>query len=99
MLGLNRTISKRGKSAFEFMRIAEAEDGLVFYASPSGKPATPFAAIEADDQHVVFENRKNDFPQRILYQREKDALLATIEGEIDGKKQSMSWKWIRDTKE
>ena len=98
MLGLNRTTPKRGKAAFEFMRIAETEAGLVFYASPNGKPATPFAATEADDQHVVFENPKSDFPQRILYQLDQDALLATIEGEVDGQKQSMSWKWIRDSR-
>jgi len=40
MLGVNRTIAASGKASFEFLRIAQTPEGLSYFASPQGKPAT-----------------------------------------------------------
>ncbi len=97
MVGVNRTAFPNGKGTFEFLRISETEKGLTYFASPAGKPATPFLIKALDKQTVVFENTANDFPHRILYERVGDTLVASIEGEIKGKSKSMKWTWKRST--
>ena len=56
MLGLGRTVKGGRAVEFEFMRIEEKGDGLVYLASPGGKPATPFPLVERGDMSVVFES-------------------------------------------
>ncbi len=97
MVGVNRTTFPNGKATFEFLRIAETDKGLTYFASPTGKPATPFLVKTIEKQKVVFENTSNDFPHRILYERVDDTLVASIEGEIKGKSKSMKWTWKRST--
>jgi Domain of unknown function (DUF6265) len=97
MLGAHRDIRSGGRTAFEFFRIAETTDGLVYFASPSGRPATPFTAIDVAARRVVFENASHDFPQRIIYEGSAsgDTLTARIEGSENGRSHSMSWTWTR----
>ena len=95
LLGMNRSVYRSGKASFEFLRIAETPTGITYFASPSGKAATPFILKEASDNHVVFENKDHDFPQRIIYRRQKDLLSARIEGVIKGKDESMEWTWTQ----
>ena len=82
MLGVNRVITPRG-TQFEFLRIAPHEGGLALLASPGGKPAVPFALIESDPSRAVFANPEHDFPQRITYARDGDALSARVEARQD----------------
>jgi hypothetical protein len=93
MLGATRTVAM--KTSFEFLRIADDGEGLTYFASPSGRPATPFRMVEMGDQRVVFENPEHDFPQRILYWREGDRLRARIEGEEDGEAHGTEFSWER----
>ena len=97
MLGVNRSVFANGKSMFEFLRIAETSDGLTYFASPRGAPATPFELKEISANRATFENLKNDFPQRIVYRRDEDRLIARIEGSVNGKAQSMVWNWTSAT--
>jgi hypothetical protein len=85
MLGLNRTVSNEGKTAFEFLRIFTQDNEVIYAASPGGKPATYFILIESSDNKLVFENPEHDFPQRIIYRANNDnELAAKIEGEVNG---------------
>lgn len=93
MLGLHRDVPSTGKAGFEFLRIAETPEGIVYYASPGGRPATPFPLKEAAGQHAVFENAEHDFPQRIIYWREETVLHARVEGILDGKAAAEEWAW------
>jgi hypothetical protein len=93
MLGLHRDVKGGKTTGFEFLRIEARPEGLVYLASPGGKPATPFRAIEVSADRVVFENKEHDFPQRILYWRAPGALHARIEGVMGGKASSMEWRW------
>ncbi len=95
MVGVNRTSFPNGKGTFEFLRIAETGSGLTYFASPSGKPATPFLIKSIEETKVIFENLANDFPHRIIYAKSGDALTASIEGEIKGQRKSMNWIWKR----
>ena len=84
MLGMARTVQDDTTRAFEFMRIVERDDGLVFIAQPNGAAPVEFNATDIGDAHVVFENPENDFPQRVLYRLTAPGLLhARIEGATD----------------
>ena len=83
---------RNGRSGFEFARIAPLQDGVLAYvAQPAGAAPTPFRLIESGPQRVVFANPANDFPHRILYQREGDVLTARIEGADDDETRSAEW--------
>lgn len=92
MLGTNLTA--RG---FEFLRIAANEQGgLSYYSMPDGRaPPTAFVMGAPARQRAVFENPTHDFPQRIIYERNGDALHARIEGTIDGRSESADWTFQR----
>jgi hypothetical protein len=93
MLGVNRTVTSAGKSSYEFLRIAKTAAGISYFASPGGRPAVEFPLIESGPTRAVFENPKHDFPQRIIYELDGDALNARIEGTIGGQKRGMQWRW------
>ncbi|MDH3743690.1 MAG: DUF6265 family protein [Acidobacteriota bacterium] len=98
MLGLHRDVGPGDRLFFEFLRIAETADGLVYFASPKGREATAFGMVEMAPGRVVFENPDHDFPQRIGYRLEgEDTLVAWIEGEIEGEKAGSEWRWVRSS--
>jgi hypothetical protein len=82
---------------FEFLRIAANEDGgLSYYSMPNGaSPPTAFAMTSHVDQRAVFENPQHDFPQRIIYERDGDTMVARIEGPMEGRTESMQWRFER----
>jgi hypothetical protein len=45
----------------------------------------------------VFENPEHDYPQRIIYQREGNLLIARIEGEVSGEAKGQQWQWQLST--
>ena len=101
LVGMHKD-SKGGRMvAFEFFRIAPGDSGGVcYFASPGGRPATRFCAIELGQARVVFENLEHDFPQRVLYWLEPDGRLhARIEGTIGGKPAAEDWIWSRRRKD
>ena len=96
MLGLHRDVVKARTVSFEFLRIEATAQGETYWASPGGRPATPFRLVEVKDKRVVFENPEHDFPQRIIYWLSDDgALHAKIEGTQGGKSSSAEWTWRR----
>jgi hypothetical protein len=100
MLGVNRTIvvgddeeTDRRTVAFEFLRIEHTGEGeIIYYAAPAGRdPPAPFTLIERSPTRFVFENPEHDFPQRIIYEQQRDGLLLRIEGIEDGAVKSREW--------
>ncbi len=96
MLGLNRTTREGKRSSFEYMRIVQRAEGIVFIAQPSGQAPVEFPASQVDGNSIVFENSTNDFPKRIVYKLDdQKRLYARIEGEVGGKVESMEWTWTK----
>jgi hypothetical protein len=95
MVAANLSTFAGGKRSFEFLRIADTADSFSYYASPGGKPPVEFRLKEAGDRRVVFENAQHDFPQRILYWRDGEALVARVEGTMKGKERSEEWRFTR----
>jgi hypothetical protein len=96
MLGLHRDVSGGRTVSYEFLRIEAGAEGITYWASPRGRPATPFRLSELNEKRVVFENPEHDFPRRIIYWLDKDgALHAKIEGILNGKQAAEEWTWRR----
>jgi hypothetical protein len=93
MVGLHRDVFPDETSFFEFLRIVSTDKGLTFIASPRGTGTTEFELAILNQQSVVFENLEHDFPQRIIYRREGDQLIARIEGQTGGGPQTREWIW------
>jgi hypothetical protein len=82
MLGMSRTITKGKVIEHEFMQIREGPGGALFFiALPSGQKEAAFQILSLGTTEAVFENKQNDFPQRIIYALRSDgSVLAAIEG-------------------
>jgi hypothetical protein len=94
IVGVSRTVDGLS-NAFEFMRIENRKDGIVFLAQPNGNPPTPFLLTSHDAKTLVFTNPAHDFPQRIEYRRTgTDTLEATV-GMLDGKGQKLTFRYAR----
>lgn len=77
MLGYGRTI-RQSAAGFEYLRLEQRENTVVFIAQPSGGPPTEFMATEVNERFVRFANPDHDFPRVIEYQLNDDLLEATI---------------------
>ena len=94
MIGIHRDAGKGRTLLFEFLRIEQQGDQIVYLSMPNGRsPATPFPLKEVSGTRVVFENLTHDFPQRIIYWKDGNDLRARIEGTMNGKAGSEEWKW------
>jgi hypothetical protein len=96
LLGLSRTTRGDTLVEFEFIRIYEDGDTLVFAAAPSGQPAAEFRALRPHSPELVFENPAHDFPQRIRYRPSgSDSLIASIEGSRGGQPRRVVFAYRR----
>lgn len=81
MIGAGRTVGGGTTKFFEFLRIEQRGESLVYVAMPRGKGTTEFAMSSIDATSVTFENPKHDFPQSIRYWRDGERLCARVAGE------------------
>ena len=95
MVGVHRDVSPEGEAFFEYLRIEVRPEGVFYVASPMGRGETAFRLVESSVGRAVFENLRHDFPRRITYWREGDALYARAEGVEKGKARSEEWAWQR----
>lgn len=94
MLGVNRTTRDQKNTGFEFLRIEQRGDSIVYLPQPQGKPVTEFPLKELKDKLVMFENTQIEFPQRVSYRLTEDGkLVARIEGKIRGESRAKEWVW------
>jgi Domain of unknown function (DUF6265) len=85
MLGVSRSVRNGQARQFEFMRLRDTPQGLVFIALPSGQRETHFTAERIDARSASFHNPGHDFPQRVVYElADADTLDARIEGQRNG---------------
>lgn len=86
MLGVSRRTAGGYTREFEYMRIVTSGGGgFDLIAQPNGNDETRFNSVSFDDTQISFDNPTNDFPTRIVYERDgADALNARIEGTHQG---------------
>jgi hypothetical protein len=93
MLGMSRTVVDGKTTEWEFLMIRGGPKGLEYVAKPSGQPEAVFTATAATASDVVFENPAHDFPKKIIYTRKSDALVASIEGPMNGKTRRIDFSY------
>lgn len=101
MIGANLTTSRNGKASWELLRLVRGSEGWTFWASPNGDTPTPFRMLEAESgsQRAVFDRGGSEFPTRVVYWRDGEALLARIEGRRRGNPAAIEWRFTRGTAE
>lgn len=95
MLGVNRAVRAGKMPFFEFLRIEQRPEGIVFVASPLGRAGTDFPLKELAPERVGFENPEHDFPQRITYWLDGDSLVAEASAGEGEQRQVQSFRWPR----
>jgi Domain of unknown function (DUF6265) len=93
MLAVHRDTTGGKATGFEFLRIEQVGDALVYRAMPEGRPATDFRRVAQGPACIVFENPEHAYPRRILYWGDGARLHARIEGTRQGKPASKEWVW------
>jgi hypothetical protein len=84
MLGASREGRGETLRSWEAIRIQRQPDGTLAYIPvPSGGAPVVFAMVRQDEHSIEFANPAHDYPQRIRYWREGNALHAEI-SLIDG---------------
>jgi len=95
MVNVGRTVQADKLIEYEMILIREQEGRLAYQAHPSGQPSAVFMSRIIGDREVVFENLQHDFPQRVGYKREGDALVAWIEGPRNGQMRRIEFPYRR----
>jgi hypothetical protein len=94
MLGVGRTISDGVAREYEFLRLQAGADGVpVYWSSPNSVTPVGFRLSQAGPSTATFDNPTHDFPQRIIYARDGETMVATISA-MDGS-HAMSWTYRR----
>jgi hypothetical protein len=97
MLGMGRTVRDGKATDWEFMRIEQRGDTLVFIAMPRGnKTETEFTLTgTVKPGEVVFENPAHDFPQVVSYRFDARTLTGRIEGKLKDKPTAIDFPFVR----
>lgn len=93
------TISGNDTVISEQVKIIEIKDEIYYEATVrgqnQGKPVL-FKLITSTAEKLIFENKTHDFPQQIIYKLDgKDKLLATIQGNENGKLKVFKFKYSK----
>jgi hypothetical protein len=95
MLGINRTVKDGRAVEYEFLRINEENGTLVYTAIPSGQEKASFTLAGGATGEFIFENKDHDYPQRVIYKSLDGALLASIDGSMNGKSRRIDFPMQR----
>ena len=95
MLGMGRTVRDGKLVEYESVVLREEDGKLAYEAHPSGQPSAVFLSKTLDESSVVFENPAHDYPQRVGYTRDGEALLAWIDGMSNGKSRRVDFPYRR----
>jgi len=96
--GIGKYIDSAGNVlSSEEIQIVLRDDKLLYIPVVSnqndGEPVV-FTEVSFSDTLIVFENKEHDFPQRITYHKQPgNALLAFIEGDINGENQRIDYPY------
>lgn len=95
MMGISRTVVKDRTTEHEFLILRAGAKGLEYVAKPSRQAETIFTATRISSSEAVFENPAHDFPTRITYRVAEGGLVATIDGNLNGKPRAIDFTFQR----
>jgi len=87
--GQSYFIKEKDTIHFETIVLQQTGENLTYSANVKGqnenKPVS-FSFTETNENQIVFENKKHDYPQKISYQKApNNNIVATVSGVIEGK--------------
>lgn len=81
----------------EYVSIQMINDKLTYIARPKGQSMVSFTLIESGNGKFIFENKANDYPQKLTYQKqENDSLSITLDGVANGIDRSITFKYEKE---
>ena len=89
------SVTRRGGriAQWEQLRIVTRDGVTLYQAMPGGRAAADFVLVDQGPEGAVFENRENDWPNIIVYERHETGLTATVSG-LDGEDEpEMRWDY------
>lgn len=95
MMGMSRTVRGDTVVEYEFVRLFERKEALVYAAQPSGQPSAEFTSTQIADGAITFANPQHDFPQRVIYRLAGDSLHARVEGTMNGRERGVDFRYAR----
>jgi len=105
LVAVSRGLSDGKVSLVELSAIEPTDDGLVLrlrHFHPGLKPwdaekdgPLEWKLVESTEKRVVFEDKAQDFPRRVIYERKGDVLHAILEGERGGQPVRMDFELPR----
>lgn len=91
--GRGLSIKEGDTTVTETLLIIEVNGKINFIARPSGQALIGYPMIEIGNGEVVFENKAQNFPQKISYQSSsKDSLNVTISGVVPQGERKVTFK-------
>lgn len=87
------SVTRRGGriTEWEQLRIVTRSGTSLYQAMPGGRTATDFVLVDQAPEGAVFENRDNDWPNVIVYEREGAGLTVTARGLESEDEPQMRW--------
>ena len=83
----------------ETILLEQRADSITYSANVKGQnndKAVPFTLTTANTNSLLFENLKHDYPQKIVYQKNKsNGLVVTISGILQGKKSEEKYSFTK----
>ena len=95
MMGMSRTVRGDTVVEYEFVRLFERNEALIYAAQPSGQPPAEFTSTQIAEGAITFANPQHDFPQRVIYRLAGDSLHARVEGTMDGRERGVDFRYAR----
>ncbi len=102
MIGFGCSMSPEGDTLFKENLKIDVVEGVPFYivTIPPKKEPTLFKLIHGDDHNAIFENKENNFPQRISYLLQKDnSLKIKLEGIEKGQPKIETLEYVKTKNE
>jgi len=95
LIGMGRSVANGKTVEYEFLLIRSGAAGLEYVAKPSGQAEAIFTATRASATEVIFENPAHDFPKKVSYSKNGDALTAAIEGPMNGQTRRIEFPYAK----
>ncbi len=83
MLATTRYLTKNTATSFEFTRIEKSDSGIAYIAATEGGTPSYYTLTQLSDEIAIWENRTQNFPQRIMYRLASDGSLIARNDKID----------------
>jgi hypothetical protein len=95
--GAGYTLKGTDTVLMEYISIQMINNKLTYIARPNGQAMVSFTIKESGNGKFVFENKANDYPQKLTYQKmPNDSLSITLDGVANGIERSITFRYAKE---